>query len=113
MKLITAIIRPNKLNEVSEALRAADIGKMTVSDVVGCGTQLGYTENYRGTELTNHLLPKKKVVLAVNEDFVEKAIDIICRTAASGSIGDGKIFVTDLQECIRIRTGERGSSAIG
>lgn len=113
MKLITAIIQPEKLTEVKEALLKAEVGKMTVSNVVGAGQQGGYTESYRGNIVEIRLLKKIKIEIAVNDDFVERTVDAIIGAARSGSIGDGKIFVTHLEECIRIRTGERGQDAIG
>ena len=116
MKLIVAIIRPDKLDEVQKALAERDIYLMTVSDVRGCGRQRGYTEVYRGTEVTTRLIPKLKLELAVNEAFVEAAVEAIvhaARTGDTGSVGDGKIFVQPLEDCVRIRTGERGTGAIG
>jgi nitrogen regulatory protein P-II 1 len=116
MKLIVAIIRPDKLEDVQRALAERDIYLMTVSDVRGCGRQRGYTEVYRGTEVTVRLLPKLKIEVAVNEAFVEAAVEAIvhsARTGDTGAVGDGKIFVVPLEDCVRIRTGERGSGAIG
>ena len=116
MKLIVAIIRPEKLEDVQRALAERDVYLMTVTDVRGCGMQRGYTEVYRGTEVTVRLLAKLKLEIAVNEPFVEAAVEAIvhaARTGDSGQIGDGKIFVTHLEDCVRIRTGERGSIAIG
>lgn len=116
MKLIVAIIRPEKLEEVQRALNERDVYLMTVSDVRGCGRQRGYTEVYRGTEVQIRLLPKLKLEIAVNEAFVEATIEAIVHAARSGdtgNVGDGKIFVLNLDDCVRIRTGERGSEAIG
>lgn len=116
MKLIVAIIRPEKLEDVQKALAERDVYLMTVSDVRGCGRQRGYTEVYRGTEVTVRLIPKLKLEIAVTEPFVEATIEAIvhsARTGDTGTIGDGKIFVMPLDDCIRIRTGERGSEAIG
>lgn len=116
MKLIVAIIRPDKLEDVQKALAERDIYLMTVSDVRGCGRQRGYTEVYRGTEVTSRLISKLKLELAVNEAFVEAAVEAIvhsARTGDTGTVGDGKIFVLPLEDCVRIRTGERGSGAIG
>jgi len=116
MKLIVAIIRPDKLDEVQKALAERDVYLMTVSDVRGCGRQRGYTEVYRGQEVTTRLIPKLKIELAVNEAFAEAAVEAIvhaARTGDTGSVGDGKIFVLPLEDCVRIRTGERGSGAIG
>lgn len=116
MKLIVAIIRPERLEAVQQALNERDVYLMTVSDVRGCGRQRGYTEVYRGTEIQVRLLPKIKLEIAVSEPFVESAVEAIvhaARTPDCGQIGDGKIFVLPLEDCVRIRTGERGSSAIG
>lgn len=116
MKLISAIIRAEKLEAVQAALAERDIYLMTVSDVRGCGRQRGYTELYRGTEYPVRLLPKLKLEIAVNDAFVEAAIEAIVhagRTAETGQVGDGKIFVLPLDDCVRIRTGERGPQAIG
>ncbi len=113
MKLITAIIQPEKLPDVKAALFEAKVYKMTVSNVIGCGQQMGYQETYRGTIAEVNLLKKVRIDIAVNEGFVRPTIDAIIRGARTGKIGDGKIFVSDLLECIRIRTGETGSEAIG
>jgi nitrogen regulatory protein P-II 1 len=116
MKLIVAIIRPEKLEAVQHALNERDVYLMTVSDVRGCGRQRGYTEVYRGTEVRVQLIPKLKLEIAVNEAFVEATVEAIVHAARSGdtgSIGGGKIFVLALEDCVRIRTGERGSEAIG
>lgn len=113
MKLITAIIQPTKLPDVKKALLDADIKKMTVSNVIGAGQQAGYTENYRGSVIEINLLKKVRIEVAVNENFVKSTIDAIIKGARTGKIGDGKIFVTDLPQCIRIRTGEVGEAAIG
>ena len=116
MKLIVAIIRPEKLEAVQAALAENDVYLMTVTDVRGCGRQRGFTELYRGSEFDVRLLPKLKLEIAVNDAFVEAAVEAIvhaARTAETGQIGDGKIFVMPLDDCIRIRTGERGGPAIG
>lgn len=113
MKLIVAMIQPHKLPDVKKALFDADIHKMTVTNALGCGQQRGYTETYRGVVHEVNLLKKLKLEIAVNEDFVKPTIDAIIQGARSGNIGDGKIFVLDLPECIRIRTGETGNDAIG
>jgi nitrogen regulatory protein P-II 1 len=116
MKLIIAIIRPEKLEEVQQALAERDVYLMTVTDVRGCGRQRGYTEVYRGAEVQVKLIPKLKLEIAVNEPFVEATVEAIvhaARTGETGSIGDGKIFVLPLEDCVRIRTGERGGEAIG
>jgi nitrogen regulatory protein P-II 1 len=112
MKLITAIIKPFKLEEVKEALAAAGIEGMTVTEVKGFGRQKGHTEIYRGSEYTVDFLPKVKVEIAVADDVAGKAIDAIAKSAKTGKIGDGKIFVIPLEEVIRIRTDERGESAV-
>jgi len=116
MKLIVAIIRPERLEAVQAALNERDVYLMTVSDVRGCGRQRGYTEMYRGTEIQIRLLPKVKLEIAVNEPFVEATVEAIvhaARTPECGQVGDGKIFVLSLEDCVRIRTGERGVVAIG
>lgn len=113
MKLIVAIIQPHKLPDVKQALFDAEVYSMTVSNALGCGHQMGYTETYRGVPQEVNLLKKIKLEIAVNEDFVEPTIDAIIKGARTGNIGDGKIFVLDLPQCIRIRTQERGSKAIG
>jgi len=116
MKLIVAIIRPEKLEAVQQELNKHDVYLMTVSDVRGCGRQRGYTEVYRGTEFRIRLLPKLKLEIAVNEAFVEATVESIvhaARSGVTGQIGDGKIFVLPLDDCVRIRTGERGGQAIG
>ena len=116
MKLVTAIIRPEKLEEVQKALNAVDVYLMTVTDVRGCGRQRGYTEVYRGQEIQIRLLPKLKVEIAINDAFVEATIEAIihsARTGDTGQVGDGKIFVVPLEDAVRIRTGERGGTAIG
>ena len=116
MKLIVAIIRPEMLEAVQRALAERDVYLRTVSDVRGCGRQRGYTEVYRGTEIQVRLLPKLKLEIAVTDPFVEATVEAIvhaARTPETGQIGDGKIFVLSLEDCIRIRTGERGPEAIG
>ena len=113
MKLVVAMIQPHKLTDVKQALFDADIHKMTVSNAVGAGEQKGYQEAYRGVIHTINLLKKVKVEIAVNDDFVEPTVEAIIKGARTGNIGDGKIFVMDLPDSIRIRTGERGSAAIG
>ena len=113
MKLIVAMIQPHKLPDVKKALFDADVHKMTVTNVLGCGQQRGFSEMYRGVVHEVNLLKKVRLEIAVNEDFVKVTIDAIIRGAKTGNIGDGKIFVMDLPQCIRIRTGETGSAAIG
>lgn len=113
MKLIIAIIQPYKLEEVKEQLYKNDINLLTVTEVYGHGRQKGVTEVYRGVKEAGNLLKKIRVEIAVNEDFVEPTIRAIIKGAKTGEMGDGKIFVMDLKECVRIRTEERGSVAIG
>lgn len=113
MKLIIAVIQPEKLPDVKKALYEAEVYKMTVSNVIGCGQQKGYTETYRGAEDEVNLLKKVRLEIAVNDNFVEPTLLAIIKGARTGKIGDGKIFVLDLGQCIRIRTGESGSPAIG
>lgn len=114
MKLITAIIRENKLDQVREALIDAEITRITVSRVSGHGQQQG-EEIYRGSKVIPNLIPKTRLEIAVNDDFVNITVDAIiksARTNSKGEVGDGKIFITPLEDCIRIRTGERGGKAI-
>ena len=113
MKLIIAMIQPHKLPDVKKALYEAEIHKMTVTNALGCGQQRGFTETYRGVIHEVNLLKKVRLEIAVNEDYVQRTIDAIIKGARTGNIGDGKIFVMDLPECIRIRTGEHGGGAIG
>lgn len=113
MKLIVALIQPHRLPEVKKALYEAEVHKMTVTNALGCGQQKGFTETYRGVISEVNLLKKVRLEIAVNENFVQPTITAIIKGARSGRIGDGKIFVLDLPECIRIRTGERGDDAIG
>jgi nitrogen regulatory protein P-II 2 len=113
MKLIVAMIQPHKLTDVKQALFDAEIHKMTVTTAVGCGEQKGFEEAYRGVIHTINLLNKVKVEVAVNDDFVDKTVEAIVKGARTGNIGDGKIFILDLPDAIRIRTGERGAAAIG
>jgi nitrogen regulatory protein P-II 1 len=112
VKQITAIIKPFKLDEVKEALSAVGIEGMTVTEVKGYGRQKGHTEIYRGSEYTVDFLPKVKIEIAVTDDLVGKAVEAITKSAKTGKIGDGKIFVMPLEEVIRIRTDERGESAV-
>ena len=113
MKYIIAIIQPHKLDEVLHSLEEIEVNLVTVSNVLGRGRQKGVTEIYRGAKEVGNLLKKIKLEIAVNEDFVEPTIQAIIKSARTGEIGDGKIFVLDLPEVIRIRTGERGGKAIG
>lgn len=113
MKMIVAIIRPEKVEAVQAALASREIVLMTASDVRGCGRQRGFREQYRGSEGIIRLLSKVKLEIAVNDQYVKPAVDAIMAAAHSGNVGDGKIFVLPLEECYRIRTGEEGSAAIG
>ena len=113
MKLVIAYIQPEKLTEVKQALFAADIKKMSVTNSLGCGQQGGYTETYRGTDIEVNLLKKTRIEIAVNDEYVDTTIDAIVTAAKSGNIGDGKIFVLPVEKCVRIRTSESGEMAIG
>jgi len=113
MKLIIAIIQPYKLEDVKEELYKAEVNLITVSEVLGHGRQKGVTEVYRGATETGNLLRKIRLEIAVNENYVEPAIKAISKGAKTGETGDGKIFVLDMNECVRIRTDERGPVAIG
>ena len=112
MKLVTAIVKPFKLDEVREALSEIGINGITVTEVKGFGRQRGHTELYRGAEYVVDFLPKVKLELAVEDDQTDRAIDVIQQSSNTGKIGDGKIFVTSLEQIIRIRTGETGEDAI-
>ena len=112
MKLITAIIKPFKLDDVRAALSEIGVSGMTVTEVKGFGRQRGHTELYRGAEYVVDFLPKVKIEIVLGDDMVEKAIEAIRRAAQTGRIGDGKIFVSNIEEAIRIRTGESGIDAI-
>lgn len=113
MKLIIAIIKPERLEAVKDELYKVDVNLMTVNEVLGHGRQMGVTEVYRGVKEMGNLLRKIRLEIAVNEHFVEPTINAIMKGGRTGAIGDGKIFVLDLPDCIRIRTGERGGEAIG
>lgn len=113
MKLITAYIQPHKLQDVKQALYKNKIFKMSVTNALGCGEQKGYHESYRGVDFEVNLLKKIRLEIAVNEEFVDRTVDAIVEGARTGEIGDGKIFVMELGKCVRIRTGETGSKAIG
>lgn len=113
MKLIIAYIQPYKLDAVKLELAKENVAKMSVTNSLGCGAQNGYHESYRGVGYEVNLLKKVRLEIAVNEDFVSKTVDAIVRGARTGNIGDGKIFILDIADCVRIRTGERGSDAIG
>ena len=112
MKKIEAIIRPSKLDEVKEALNSVGVSGMTVSEVKGFGRQKGHKELYRGAEYIVDFVPKIKVEAVVQDDFVAQAIDAIERAARTGNLGDGKIFVVEVVEAVRLRTGERGNLAL-
>ncbi|MET0261721.1 MAG: P-II family nitrogen regulator [Rariglobus sp.] len=112
MKLIIAIIKPFKLEEVKEALSAIGIEGMTVTEVKGFGRQKGHTEIYRGSEYTVDFLPKVKIEIVVTDELVSKTVDAIVKAAKTGKIGDGKVFVLALEEAVRIRTDERGDAAV-
>ena len=113
MKLIIAYVQPEKLNDVKQALYQREVFKLSVTNALGCGQQRGYTESYRGVAMEVNLLKKVRLEIAVNEDFVQPTVEAIVEGARTGEIGDGKIFVLELADCIRIRTGESGGSAIG
>ncbi len=112
MKLITAIIKPFKSDDVREALSDIGVSGMTLSEVRGFGRQKGHTELYRGAEYVIDYLPKARLDVAVPDSLVDKAVDAICSAANTGQIGDGKIFITNLEQAIRIRTGETGDDAL-
>ena len=112
MKLVTAIIKPYKLNDVRQALGEVGVSGITVIEVRGFGRQKGHTELYRGAEYTVDFLPKLKIETAVTNELVEQVVEALTRSASTGKIGDGKIFVSALEEVIRIRTGETGAEAI-
>lgn len=113
MKLVIAMIQPEKLTDVKQALFEAEIHKMTVTNVVGCGQQKGFSETYRGVVHEVNLLKKVRLDIAVNDEYVKPTVDAIMKGARTGKIGDGKIFVLPLGECYRIRTGETDGEAIG
>ncbi len=113
MKLIVAYIQPEKLNDVKQELYKAQVFKMSVTNALGCGQQKGYHESFRGVDMEVNLLKKVRIEIAVNEAFVKPTIEAIIAGAKTGNIGDGKIFVLAMEECIRIRTGEKGNEAIG
>lgn len=112
MKLITAIIKPFKADDVREALSEIGVSGVTLTEVKGFGRQKGHTELYRGAEYVIDFLPKSKMEIAVSDELLERAIEAICKAAGTGQIGDGKIFVTNLEQSIRIRTGETGNDAL-
>ena len=112
MKLITAIIKPFKADDVREALSELGVSGMTMTEVKGFGRQKGHTELYRGAEYVIDFLPKVKLEIAVSDELCDQAVDAICKSANSGQIGDGKIFVSRLEQTVRIRTGETGNDAL-
>lgn len=112
MKLVTAIIKPFKLDDVKDALRDMGVQGMTISEAKGFGRQGGHTETYRGTEYKIDLVPKVRVEVVVDDTDIERVIDTICDAARTGKIGDGKVWVTEVDTIIRIRTGERGPDAM-
>ncbi|MFO8064528.1 MAG: P-II family nitrogen regulator [Spirochaetota bacterium] len=113
MKLIIAYIQPHKLSDVKEELFKAEVYKMSVTNSMGAGRQKGYTEHYRGVDIEVNLLKKVRIEIAVNDNFVQPTVDAIVSGARTGEIGDGKIFVLPLENCVRIRSGETGTQAIG
>jgi nitrogen regulatory protein PII len=112
MKLVTAIIKPNKVEALRKALTEVNVLGLTITEAKGYGRQKGHTEMYRGAEYDVHFLPKSRAEIIIADELVEKIISIISETVKTGEIGDGKIFITDVSEIIRIRTGERGEEAI-
>ena len=113
MKLIVAYIQPDKLNAVKQELFKDDIHKISVTNAMGCGQQMGYTETYRGVDVEVNLLKKVRIEIAVTANYVQPTVDAIIRGARTGEIGDGKIFILPIEDSIRIRSGERGDEAIG
>lgn len=113
MKLIIAYIQPHSLESVKAELVDADVAKMSVTNSLGCGAQKGYHESYRGVGFDVNLLKKIRLEIAVNDEYLDKTVDAIIKGARTGEIGDGKIFILELNECIRIRTGEKGKDAVG
>lgn len=112
MKKIEAIIRPGKLEEIKEALNKFNVNGLTISQVMGCGLQKGRKEYYRGTEVTLNLLPKIKIEIVTNDENLQDIVKIICDEARTGEVGDGKIFIYNVEDAVRIRTGEKGKDAI-
>lgn len=113
VKLIIAYIKPEKLEDVKRELDSREVFRMSVTKAKGCGETKGYVESYRGVKKDVYLLPKLRLEIAVNEDYVDAVVEGIIKAARTGKIGDGKIFILNLEECIRIRTGERGPDAVG
>ena len=112
MKRITAIVRPEKLEPLKQALFAADVSGMTITQVMGCRHQHGWSEYYRGTEVLLNMIPKVKFELVVPGSETQRLVDLICETASTGEVGDGKIFISPVEEVVRIRTRERGDAAV-
>ena len=112
MKLVTAIVKPFKLDDVKDALKAAGVQGITVSEVRGFGRQGGHTETYRGSEYQIDFVPKTKIELVVDDSLLDQVIDVITSSASTGKIGDGKVWVTNVEDIIRIRTGEHGADAV-
>jgi len=112
MKLITAVVKPFKLDDVKDALKAAGVAGITVSEVRGFGRQGGHTETYRGAEYKIDFVPKVSLSVVIGDDVVDAVVDAIVSSAATGKIGDGKIWVTDVERLVRIRTGEEGTDAV-
>lgn len=112
MKRIEAIIRPSKLEYIKDALKNKNINGITINQVMGCGNQLGWSEFYRGNEVIVNILPKIEIKIVVEDDKVEEIVELISNISRTGEVGDGKIFITNIEECIRIRTGERGNDAL-
>jgi nitrogen regulatory protein P-II 1 len=113
MKLVVAYIQPHKLNDVKQELFKSEVYKISVTNAMGCGQQMGFHESYRGVDIEVNLLKKVRIEIAVNNEFVKATTDAIIKGAKTGEIGDGKIFVVPLEDCIRIRSGETGKEAIG
>ena len=113
MKLVIAYVQPDRLHHIKEALAEVEVGRMSVTNALGCGQQRGFTETYRGAEFEVQLLKKVRFEIAVNDNFLERTKEAIIKGARTGNYGDGVIFVLDLAECYRIRTGEHGGPAIG
>lgn len=112
MKLVTAIIKPNKVEDLRKALTEVNVLGLTITEAKGYGRQKGHTEMYRGAEYDVHFLPKSRAEIIIADELVEKIISIISETVKTGEIGDGKIFITEVSEIVRIRTGERGAEAL-
>jgi nitrogen regulatory protein P-II 2 len=113
MKLIIAYVQPERLNDIKQALYAAGVYKMSITNALGCGQQMGYHQTYRGVDVEVNLLKKVRIEIAINAEFVQPTVDAIIQGARTDKIGDGKIFVMPMENCIRIRTGEEGGDAIG